>query len=265
MQIPVQFNSRGKNVLGVLHLADESPKNSPTVILCYGLNGNRVENHRMSVLFGRLAEVSEINFFRFDYRGLGVSDGEFWEMSISSKVEDVVSAINFIKGCTDNNKQQIILLGFSDGARVAMDVLKLCPNIDAVCMWNPIFFPLPISNDIKASLRLTREPRTKKIVFPFEGVWSGTKHLREQKEIGDVLGDYLSFKGPKMSLFGSKDSYTIYGRQMLIEKNEEAEYKSKIITIENANHIFSHSSWVEEVLNNTISWIKEISNIECGV
>lgn len=255
MKIPVQFNSKGKNILGVLHLADENPKNSPTVILCYGLNGNRVENHRMSVLFGRLAEASGINFFRFDYRGLGVSDGEFWEMSISSKVEDVISAIDFFKGCSENKNQKIILLGFSDGARVAMDVSKLRQDIDAICMWNPIFFPLPISKDTKAALRLAREPRTKKIVFPFEGVWSGTKHLKEQKEIGDVLGDYMSFNGPKISIFGSNDPFTTYGCEKLYEVNEKSENKTEIVKIENANHIFSHSHWVDEVLDNTISWI----------
>lgn len=255
MEIPVQFTSHGKTLLGMFSVAEKEAEGKPILILCYGLNGTRTDNHRMSTLFSRKAQKAGIHMLRFDYRGLGISEDEFWHMSIRTKVEDVLAAIQFVKGCTQGSRKRIILLGFSDGARVAMDTCAVDSSIREICMWNPIFLPIPINQDSKSKMRLLYEPRTRELVFPFEGTWGGVEHLREQKYMDGIMEQYIQFTGRKIAMFCEKDVYTMQACQIFQEKNKQAVHKSDIRTVKDANHIFSHSSWVKEVMDETIDWI----------
>lgn len=46
MRIPFQINSGGKDVLGVMHIPNRQNDIPVVIIMCYGLNGNRTEQHR---------------------------------------------------------------------------------------------------------------------------------------------------------------------------------------------------------------------------
>lgn len=262
MEIPVQINSNGKSILGIFHISEKNAAGSPTIVACYGLDGNRVEHHRMSVMHGRYAEAAGVNLLRFDFTGLGVSEGEFWQTSIRTKIDDVIAVIEFVIGCFQKKRNTIIVSGFSDGARIATDVAKIYKEVKGICLWNPIFFPMVSETDYKGvPLRLVREPKTKELVCQVNGLWMGIDHLKQQKTIGTAFTDFNNFIGRKLAVFGREDSYTIQSREELLKANDNLEHKAEIVSIPDAGHLFNHTVWANQVISKTVSWAIEVGKL----
>ncbi len=258
MQIPVSFDVKGKAVRGIIHIPKSRIDSSPIIIMCYGINGNRVEQHRMSYLFGKEAEKRGICFFRFDYRGQGISDGEFYDVSMESRKEDVLESINFIKGCFHDENIKFALIGFSDGARIATGISVLTDQISSMVMWNPILSSNKIFNStikgVNNKSRFFREPLSGKIVTSFYGLYLDNNYMREIKE-DNSLDNFINYKGSKFCIFGSDDKLTVdlrkYIELYLIENNK----KDNIMIIKDARHLFGTTDWSNCVIDETLKWI----------
>ena len=99
MQIPIQIEVERTPVLGMLHIPENQAPGSPMILMCYGLNGNRVDNNRISVSLGVHAEKTGVILSRFDYRGLGISGGEFQQISLDTKMQDSIEMAQFLDAC----------------------------------------------------------------------------------------------------------------------------------------------------------------------
>ena len=137
MRVPFQINSINKSLLGIFHISENQCAKRIVLVMCYGLNGNRVEQHRMSVKFGEECEKKGVNLVRFDYTDVGVSEGCFEESRLSDRVQNVIDVILYVKGCF-NEAIDIYLIGFSDGAKIAANSMEQMPECKGVILWNPI-------------------------------------------------------------------------------------------------------------------------------
>jgi hypothetical protein len=99
VRIPIQIERSGAALLGMFHVTSRPTQGSPLLLVNYGLNGDRVDNHSLSVLLAEKANLAGISVLRYDYAGCGVSGGEFPETSISSKLEDAQAMLRFMRGC----------------------------------------------------------------------------------------------------------------------------------------------------------------------
>lgn len=254
MQIPVQICVKGKLAAGMLHVPEKRAKGSPVVMMCYGLNGDRVEVHRMSVIAARQAEAMGITFFRFDYRGLGLSEGEFQHSSIDSKIEDAMAAIDFLKGCFQSEDHTLILLGFCDGARITCKIANMRSDIGGLAMWNPIFSQMPaVFRSEGDRPKMVREPDTKELVYPFFGLWMGTNYLKQVNSKTDIQ-EFTGLKIPKLLVFGGNDLYTEETRKYFIKYECQQDMFLDMVTIQNAKHLFNSTDWTRQVIDQTLAW-----------
>lgn len=93
------------------------------VVMLHGYTGHKNEN---GFLFKQIASsLASIGVasLRFDFMGSGDSDGDYVDMTFLGEVEDAKDIIDYAYEL--NNKQQIILLGFSMGGAVAGYVSKI--------------------------------------------------------------------------------------------------------------------------------------------
>jgi uncharacterized protein len=90
-------------------------KYNTSIIFCHGFTGDS-----SSVFFPKMAKSLAENFMicRFDFRGQGLSEGRFYDISISSELEDLDSVVKYIK--EKYEPSHIILLGYSFGAAVGL-------------------------------------------------------------------------------------------------------------------------------------------------
>lgn len=257
MQVPIQIDVNGQAILGMLHIPSKPLNKMPLIIMCYGFNGNRCEEHRMMVLTGRLCEQRGIFLLRLDYRGQGISDGDFWEVDIDRRIQDINSAIDFLNGCFGLQKHKLFLLGFSDGARIASPIALIRKEVEGLILWNPVFATEP-GNSLysikRKTIRIRREPISGTFVYPLYGLWVKTDYLRQLNK-SSAYKDFKKFQGSKLCIFGSKDQYTTKFRRLIMD---QPEHNLELKIIEGANHLFGTSSFTYQTIDSTLNYVEQL-------
>jgi alpha-beta hydrolase superfamily lysophospholipase len=126
----VTFESEGQKLSGILHLPER--KSPPSVIASHGLLSSK-ESEKYIALGDRLAQEG-IAMLRFDFRGIGESEGRMEEDTISRRIVDLNSAIEFMRSRRDL-KNRIGLLGSSLGGYVSLIKASQEEKIRAIVIW----------------------------------------------------------------------------------------------------------------------------------
>lgn len=253
MELPFQLDVCGKSVLGIIHMPLQNAVGNPVAIMIYGFNGERVDNNRLSVLCGRIAEKKGVIFIRFDYRGLGVSEGEFYNTTLETKIEDTQNIIKFVNKLT-NYQASIFLIGFSDGVRVATNFWE-SEEVSGMCLWSPVLFPIVDEVHGKMPKKFSREPQSKQLVVPHRGLWVGQKYLRQISMPDDSYNRIINVNKPLLTIFGENDPSVIQTKVELENLATNGSSNIDISTIPSADHLYSQEKWTQQISNQTIDWI----------
>lgn len=90
----ITFNSDGFNLRGVLHAPGGT--NSPLIIGSHGLYATSQSPKQLSLARG--CNARGMAFFRFDHRGCGDSDGDFYKVtSLENRCSDLLNAVDFMR------------------------------------------------------------------------------------------------------------------------------------------------------------------------
>lgn len=111
---PVSFACEGATLVGILHDTPEPAVRGVLVVV--GGPQYRVGSHRQFVLLARALASAGIPVLRFDYRGMGDSDGEF--RGFEHLDDDIGAAmVAFRRECPA--LREVVLWGLCDGASAA--------------------------------------------------------------------------------------------------------------------------------------------------
>jgi len=126
----VSFISEGLRISGVLHLPEK--KDPPCVIASHGLLSSK--DSEKYIALGEQISKEGMAMLRFDFRGIGESEGRIEDDTISRRIADLGSAIDFIKSHYDLGNQ-IGLIGSSLGGFVSLIEASIDKKIKAVVVW----------------------------------------------------------------------------------------------------------------------------------
>ncbi|MDZ7722680.1 MAG: alpha/beta fold hydrolase [candidate division KSB1 bacterium] len=129
-ELPVIFKSQGHQIMGVHHTSGQQR----SLLLCHGLTGDKVEDHRLFVHTARAFSEENYDVLRYDFYGSGDSEGDFRQTRLSHNIDNIRDAVSFLRNI---KYKQIAVLGMSLGAAAAI----LCANelpIDALILWSPV-------------------------------------------------------------------------------------------------------------------------------
>jgi dipeptidyl aminopeptidase/acylaminoacyl peptidase len=126
----VSFRSEGQRISGVLHLTET--KNPPYVITSHGLLSSK--DSEKYIALGEHISREGMGMLRFDFRGIGESEGEEEDNTISKKITDLSAAINFIRS-NSGSGNRIGLLGSSLGGFLSLMKASMDKEIRAVVIW----------------------------------------------------------------------------------------------------------------------------------
>jgi alpha-beta hydrolase superfamily lysophospholipase len=154
----VTFLSEGQKISGVLHLPDR--KSPPCIIASHGLLSSK-ESEKYIALGDRLSEEG-FAMLRFDFRGIGESEGSVEGDTISRRVMDLGSAIEFVRSRRDL-RNRIGLLGSSLGGYVSLLKVPQAQEekIRAVVIWATPFH----LDDLKSNKGTEGHPLPPKAFF----------------------------------------------------------------------------------------------------
>ena len=127
------LHSGGQKIVGILHLPDIKQK-IPCVITCHGYYSTKGSKKYVEIANRLCSEGFAV--LRFDFRGCGESEGDIEETTLSSRVSDLESALQFIR---KHVSECIGFLGSSIGGCVAIITAVKDGGIKAVAAWSTPF------------------------------------------------------------------------------------------------------------------------------
>jgi exosortase A-associated hydrolase 1 len=131
-EIPVVFSCSGDRLLGILHSGSSDA--NVGVIFVVGGPQYRVGSHRQFVTMARQLSAAGFAVFRFDYRGMGDSDGT--QRTFESIDEDIRAAIDAFKS-ESPSIESVILLGLCDAASAILMYSSYDDSVRGLVLLNP--------------------------------------------------------------------------------------------------------------------------------
>lgn len=126
------FECCSDRLVGVMHLPSD-PVDVGVVVVVGGPQ-YRVGSHRQFLLLARQLALDGIAVFRFDYRGMGDSDGQLRGFEFIA--DDIRAAIDEFMRLAPQVKR-IVLWGLCDGATAAAAYAPLDPRVHGLVLLNP--------------------------------------------------------------------------------------------------------------------------------
>ena len=124
--------TQGSDLCGIL-TRPEPDSSGPIIVLCHGF-GTSKDSRTFLSLEGPLVAAG-ISTFRFDFFGHGESDGRFAEITVSEAVQDVLSAIAYVR---DLEYRRIGLVGSSFGGLAALVAAAQKPDLCLLALKSPV-------------------------------------------------------------------------------------------------------------------------------
>jgi uncharacterized protein len=131
-EIPLVFKCGAADLVGILHLPDIIGKRG--VLIVVGGPQYRVGSHRLFVHVARSLARSGIPVFRFDYRGMGDSDGHY--MGFEHINEDIRAAMDAF-GRSVPGLRDFALWGLCDAASAILFYASSDPRVKGIALLNP--------------------------------------------------------------------------------------------------------------------------------
>lgn len=126
----VSFMSEGCKISGILHLPEI--ENPPYIIASHGLLSSK--DSEKYIVLGEQISREGMGMLRFDFRGIGESEGEEGDNTISKKISDLSAAVDFIRSYS-GSRNRIGLLGSSLGGFLSLMKTSMDREIRAVVIW----------------------------------------------------------------------------------------------------------------------------------
>ena len=152
-QTAIQFTSDKLSLEGVLTLPQGVPGAHPVLLVCHAhpaLGGN-MDNQVIAAIC-RAAEGQGIASLRFNFRGVGDSEGQF--SNGEGEQRDLESALNVLRRWPEIDPKRLALVGYSFGASVLLDGLGHCKSARSLAFIAP-----PISSVRGSRIRKDSRPK----------------------------------------------------------------------------------------------------------
>lgn len=247
-EMPVIFKSRGKQIVGILHLPKK--KNPPVIIMCHGFLGSHIGVWYSYVDLSRELAKKGFAVLRFDYRGSGDSEGKFENQTIKVKLEDFDNALKFLTQLKSLNLKKIGVVGHSQGGVIANFSAVKHQNIKCLVEWATVA-------DFKLFPWWTRKWLStvmKKGYYDAYGVRRVPIKLYLDMLKYKPLQAVKKNRIPILFIHGTQDREVGLRHSILLYKAANA--PKKLVKIKNADHLFSKQKHREKIINETVKWFK---------
>lgn len=268
--IPLSFDCEGASLVGVLTEPETAAQAGVVVVV--GGPQYRVGSHRQFVLLARALAMSGIACLRFDYRGMGDSEGA---MRTFERVDaDLAAAIDTFVQRT--GLANVVLWGLCDGASAAMMYAPADLRVAGVVAVNP----WARSEQRQAFVRLRHYYVERLVSGAFwrhllAGRLNLTRSARDlAREVrkasttdDPVPGRFLKQMQAGWTRFGKPMFFILSGNDLTAREFERwatsddrrrslwRRARSDVWRIDGADHTFSTREWSEGVAAKTVEWV----------
>lgn len=271
----LSFLSGGHRLVGVL--AEPGPEVESAevaAVLVHGWGSYRAGPHAMLIKLARALAESGVPTLRFDLRGRGDSEGDYFETDLDGMIADCVAAGTLVR--RETGRDALAAVGLCSGGNVIIGAATLAPEFVKLV---PIS-TLPFQSHKKASQERRRtlaalasyarkllRPETYGKLFRGEvhfdlvrkavaGGEGGTEGGRNRKESSrDIVAAFARYPGALLFLYGGADAEGDEGRRHYEAFSREHGIRAAFHVVDGANHNFYSLAWEREVIDETVRFV----------
>lgn len=238
-------NATGETLLGSLELPDGVPKATALFAHCFSCNKNVLAASRIS------RALRELGFavLRFDFTGLGQSEGDFANTNFSTNVEDLRKAIDALR---ERGMPPQILIGHSLGGAA---VLFLAGEIEEVALVATVGAPSEpahvahlIDEQATQSIAATGEAEVNLGGQPFTIKKQFLDDINEsslKEKLNQLRKPVLICHSPTDSIVGIDQARKIY---------QAAKHPKSFVSLDGADHLLRNKADAQFVANVISTW-----------
>jgi putative redox protein len=231
---------------GLLELPPGSPQGYALFAHCFTCGKDATSASRISrALAGRGYAV-----LRFDFTGLGSSDGDFANTNFSSNVEDLIAATEFLRSKFAAPK---ILIGHSLGGAAVLAAARHVPEAVAVVTIGAPASPAHVIHNFAEHVRTIERLGVAEVNLggrPFTIRRQFIEDLKEQRQEEVIAGlrkPLLIFHSPVDTTVSIAEAAKIYAW---------ARHPKSFVSLENADHLLTKPADAEYVADTLLAWVK---------
>ncbi|TQV87296.1 bifunctional alpha/beta hydrolase/OsmC family protein [Aliikangiella coralliicola] len=235
----------GLKVAGLLETPDKSPKAFALFAHCFTCGKDIVAASRIA----RALVARGYAVLRFDFTGLGSSDGDFANSNFSTNVQDLIHAVEFLR---ENYKAPSILIGHSLGGAAVLAAANSVPEAVGVVTIGAPSDPQhvvkqfacdidTIQHQGKAEVNLAGRKFTIKKQF----LDDLTSH-HQSEEIGKMKKALLIFHSPLDQTVSINEAEKIY---------RSAKHPKSFVSLDDADHLLTKAKDAEYVASTIAAWV----------
>ena len=256
-RIKLEFSgSDGLMVAGLLETPDSNPHTFALFAHCFTCGKDVVSASRIS----RALVARGYAVLRFDFTGLGSSDGDFANSNFSSNINDLVLAADFLR---ENYRAPSLLIGHSLGGAAALAAAHAMPEVQGVVTIGAPADPEHVVKQLGckideineagvAEVQLAGRPFTIKKQF----LDDLADHYQSDK-IASLRKALLIFHSPVDATVSINEAEKIY---------RQAKHPKSFVSLDDADHMLSKAKDAEYVASTIAAWatryVAEPENIE---
>lgn len=246
-------NKDGDTLVGRLELpVDRLPHNYVLFAHCFTCSKNLTAIRHIS----RALTANGFGVMRFDFTGLGESEGDFAETNFSGNIQDLVVAAEYLK---DHHQAPTLLIGHSLGGTAVLYASQHIPSIKAVATIAAPSSPTHVKRLLKGSLEEI-EQRGTAIVKLGEREFTIKKQFLDDLDktpLSELLQTFmhsiLVLHSPQDNIVGINNAEEIY---------KSARHPKSFISLDGANHLLTNrddSRYAGQVISQ---WASRYLDIE---
>ncbi|WP_408672492.1 alpha/beta hydrolase family protein [Lutibacter sp.] len=223
-------NASGIRLVARLELPENEPKAYALFAHCFTCNKNLTAVRTI----GRTLTEKNIAVLRFDFTGLGESEGDFENTNFSSNIEDLYSAAQFLKL---NYKAPSLLIGHSLGGAAVLYASINIPSIKAIATIGAPACPTHVSHIFKNSVAEINASG-KAIVSIGGRNFTIKKQFMEDIKSKNIHRALKKFRDSLLILHSPQD--TIVGIENAAEIYAAARHPKSFISLNGADHLLTN-------------------------
>ncbi len=243
MRKKVEFPSNGLSLRGALELPEGPVRCYALFAHCFTCGKDVAAASRIS----RALNDDGIAVLRFDFTGLGNSDGDFSNTNFSSNIQDLLAACDFLRS---DFEAPALLIGHSLGGAAVLAMAAQVPEATAVVTIGAPHHAEHVIHNFSASLDAIREQGEAEVTlagrrFNIKRQFIEDLESHEGAGIGRLSKALLVMHAPGDDTVSIREAEKIY---------LEARHPKSFISLDDADHLVSRRADSDYVARSIAGW-----------
>lgn len=242
MKNKVEFVSNGVTLRGMLESPDQNVSNYALFAHCFTCGKDIAAASRIA----RALTEKGIAVLRFDFTGLGNSDGDFSNTNYSSNVEDLKAAADFLKL---NYRAPSLLIGHSLGGAAVLSVAHQLPEVKAIATIGAPHEAQHVVHNFAADVDTINQEGQAEVTLGFRKFVIKKQFIddvaQSESKIGSLKKALLVMHSPMDSTVNIAEAEKIY---------KDAKHPKSFVSLDNADHLVSNKGDADYIATTIAAW-----------